>query len=105
MEATGRTGTMSNWPMPTGNQLMPRTQSETNRILIVDDHPLFREGLKQMIERTPGLVVCGEAENANEALVAIAELKPDLVLVDISLGVGSGIDLIKTIKTQFEDLP
>lgn len=84
---------------------MPRTQSESSRILIVDDHPLFREGLRQMIERTSDLVVCGEAENANEALAAIAELKPDLVLVDISLGVGSGIDLIKTIKAQYEDLP
>ena len=84
---------------------MARVQSQTNRILIVDDHPLFREGLKQMIDRTADLVVCGEAEDATEALKAIATLKPDLVLVDISLGIGSGIDLIKSIKTRYEDLP
>jgi DNA-binding NarL/FixJ family response regulator len=87
------------------NQLMPRTQSDTSRILIVDDHPLFREGLRQMIERTPNLVVCGEAEDAAEAMKAIDELEPDLVLVDISLGVGSGIDLIRAIKAKHEDLP
>lgn len=84
---------------------MARAQSQTNRILIVDDHPLFREGLKQMIDRTADLVVCGEAEDATEALKAIAMLKPDLVLVDISLGVGSGIDLVKSIKTRYEDMP
>jgi DNA-binding NarL/FixJ family response regulator len=75
------------------------------RILIVDDHPLFREGLQQMIDRTQDLMVCGEASEATEALKAIAELKPDLVLVDISLGVGSGIDLIKGIKSKYDDLP
>jgi DNA-binding NarL/FixJ family response regulator len=84
---------------------MARVQSQTNRILIVDDHPLFREGLKQMIDRTADLVVCGEAEDATEAMKAIASLKPDLVLVDISLGVGSGIDLVKAIKAGYEDLP
>jgi DNA-binding NarL/FixJ family response regulator len=78
---------------------------EKSRLLIVDDHPLFREGLRQIIERDPELTVCGEAANAAEALQAIPELKPDLVLVDISLGTSSGIDLIKTIKNQYDDLP
>src|SRR5580704_12223835 len=76
-----------------------------SRILIVDDHPLFREGLQQMIDRTPDLMVCGEAGDAKEALQAIVDQKPDLVLVDISLGVGSGIDLVKTIKSKYDDLP
>ena len=87
------------------SQSMPRTQTERSRILIVDDHPLFREGLQQMIDRTPDLAVCGEAEDVPEALKAIPDLKPDLVLVDISLGAGSGIDLIKAIKAKHEDLP
>lgn len=78
---------------------------DKSRLLIVDDHPLFREGLRQIIERDPELTVCGEAANAAEALQAISELKPDLVLVDISLGSSSGIDLIKTIKNQYDDLP
>ena len=76
-----------------------------SRILIVDDHPLFREGLQQLIDRDPQLAVCGEASSAAEALQAVPRLKPDLVLVDISLGGTSGIELIKHIKTEYEELP
>ncbi len=76
-----------------------------SRILIVDDHPLFREGLRQLIEREPDLMVCGEAAEGPEGLQAIGQLKPDLVLVDISLGASSGIDLIKAIRNQDEELP
>ena len=76
-----------------------------HRLLIVDDHPLFREGLRQIIERDPELTVCGEASSAAEALEAIPQIKPDLVLVDISLGGTSGIDLLKAIRTEYEELP
>jgi len=76
-----------------------------SRILIVDDHPLFREGLRQMIERNPEWVVCGEAADAAEAEAAVASLKPELIIIDISLGGSSGLDLIKSIKTQYEELP
>ena len=79
--------------------------SEKHRLLIVDDHPLFREGLQQMIDRTPGLKVCGEVADAASALRAIPEMKPDLVLVDISLGGTNGIDLIKNLKGKYDDLP
>jgi DNA-binding NarL/FixJ family response regulator len=78
---------------------------EKSRLLIVDDHPLFREGLRQMIDRTAGLMVCGEVADAAGALKAIPELKPDLVLVDISLGGTNGIDLIKSLKSKYDDLP
>ena len=78
---------------------------ETHRLLIVDDHPLFREGLRQIIERDPDLNVCGEAANSAEALALIPGIHPDLVLVDISLGGSSGIDLIKAIKSQYDELP
>lgn len=84
---------------------MSKTQAEKSRILIVDDHPLFREGLRQMIERNPELTVCGEAADSTQALRAIAEKKPDLALVDISLDGASGIDLIKNIKSKYDDLP
>jgi DNA-binding NarL/FixJ family response regulator len=84
---------------------MGKSQSEKNRILIVDDHPLFRQGLRQMIDRTPGLVVCGEAPDAPSAMKAVAELKPDLVLVDITLEGSNGIDLIKTLKAKYDELP
>lgn len=76
-----------------------------SRILIVDDHPLFREGLQQLIARDTDLEVCGEASNASEAMQRISELNPDLVVVDISLGASSGIDLIKTIRSTYDDLP
>jgi DNA-binding NarL/FixJ family response regulator len=84
---------------------MNEPQTQKSRIMIVDDHPLFREGLRQMIERNPEWMVCGEAADAEEAERAVAGLKPDLVIIDISLGASNGIDLIKTIKAQYEELP
>ncbi|HWW02849.1 MAG TPA: response regulator transcription factor [Candidatus Acidoferrum sp.] len=84
---------------------MSETASAKHRLLIVDDHPLFREGLRQIIERDPDLTVCGETATAAEALNAIPQIHPDLVLVDISLGGTSGIDLIKTIRNDYEELP
>lgn len=84
---------------------MNAPQPEKSRVLIVDDHPLFREGLRQMIERYPDLVVCGEAADAEQAMKELAALAPDLVLVDISLGGTNGLDLIKLIKDQNDELP
>ena len=68
-----------------------------NRILIVDDHPMMREGLRTLISRERDLIVCGEAETAGQALDAVANLKPDLVLADITLPGRNGIELIKDI--------
>lgn len=76
-----------------------------NRIFLVDDHAMFREGLRQLIEREADMAVCGDAADAPAALTGIAATSPDLVIVDISLGGTSGIELIKTIKSQYEDLP
>ncbi|MCI0744841.1 MAG: response regulator transcription factor [Verrucomicrobia subdivision 3 bacterium] len=67
------------------------------QILIVDDHPMVREGLAQLIAREPELAVCGEAGTAQEGLAKAAELKPDLILVDITLPGRSGLELIKDI--------
>src|SRR6516162_11812170 len=79
--------------------------STPSRIYIVDDHAMFREGLRQLIEHEPDFVVCGDSASAAEALPAITQLKPDLVIVDISLSGSSGIDLIRAIREQHEDLP
>ena len=79
--------------------------SVKSRIYIVDDHAMFREGLRYLIDREPDLTVCGDTADADEALRAIDELKPDLVIADISLSGTTGIDLIKAIKSKYEDLP
>lgn len=76
-----------------------------SRVFIVDDHPIVRQGLKLLIDQEPDLMVCGEAENARSVLPAIQDLKPDIAIIDISLGHDSGIELIKNIKLQHPDLP
>jgi DNA-binding NarL/FixJ family response regulator len=68
------------------------------RVLIVDDHPLMRRGLSELISREPDLVVCGEAEDAATALEVAKTANPHLMTVDISLKEGSGIELIKQLK-------
>jgi DNA-binding NarL/FixJ family response regulator len=72
--------------------------SVKTRIFIVDDHPLLRRGLAELINREPDMVFCGEAEDSPSALKAISQIKPDLVIVDISLKGYNGIELIKNIK-------
>lgn len=66
-------------------------------VLIVDDHPITRQGLSLLIDSEPDLSVCGEAETARAALEAVKRLTPDLVLIDVSLPDKSGIELIKDI--------
>jgi DNA-binding NarL/FixJ family response regulator len=79
-------------------------QNVKSRILIVDDHPMTRQGLVTLIEHQPDWAVCFEAQNAEQALEAIAKTKPDLVLVDISLPGKSGLELIKDIRAFHEHL-
>src|SRR6476646_11075921 len=78
---------------------------ETKRIVIVDDHPLFRKGLEQLIHSEDGFAVCGEADNAAEAMDVIRKLNPDLAIVDLSLPGANGIELIKNIRAEFSKLP
>jgi DNA-binding NarL/FixJ family response regulator len=78
---------------------------EAKRIVIVDDHPLFRKGLQEMIHSDGTFAVCGEAGNASEAMDVIRKLTPDLAIVDISLPGANGIELIKNIRTEFSQLP
>lgn len=78
--------------------------ADKSRVYIVDDHAMFRDGLRQMINLEPDLTVCGDAADAEQAMADIRQLRPDLVMVDISLAGSSGIDLVKCIKRDFEDL-
>jgi len=74
-------------------------------MLIVDDHPIVREGLVQQINREPDLVVCAQASNASHALAAVEEHQPDIVLVDINLPGRSGLELIRDLGAVAPELP
>jgi DNA-binding NarL/FixJ family response regulator len=80
-------------------------RNHRTRILLVDDHAVVRYGIAQLINRQPDLEVCGEEENASNALSAIGKLKPDLVIADISLKDSSGLELMRNIKAQYTKMP
>ena len=83
----------------------PTDPSGKHRVLVVDDHPIVRQGLTLLIDREPDLMVCGQAEEAHSAAHAIATLRPDIVLLDISLNGPDGLELLKQIRTRDADLP
>jgi len=70
---------------------------QTKRILIVDDHPIVREGLISLVSKQPDFEICGEAEDVLQALKLVEETKPHVVTIDISLARGNGLDLIRRI--------
>ena len=78
----------------------PNETGKTYRVLIVDDHPLMREGLTEVLERDPRLKICGEADDRQGALTAIRETNPDLVVVDLALKNSHGLELLKDIAAQ-----
>jgi DNA-binding NarL/FixJ family response regulator len=71
------------------------------RVLIIDDHPVIRQGLRYLLENTDDLTVCGEAESAKEARAAIDRLNPDVLICDISLG----IELVRNLRAHYPRLP
>jgi DNA-binding NarL/FixJ family response regulator len=82
-----------------------KTDETRAKILVVDDHPIVRKGLENLINYEKDLMVCQQVEDAHEAMKAIDKLKPDIVIVDISLKDKNGLELIKSIKIQHPDLP
>jgi DNA-binding NarL/FixJ family response regulator len=82
-----------------------RTRGAQARVLIVDDHPIVREGLRHVIDSQADLEVCGEARGQGEGWQAIRELDPDVVVVDVSLEQGDGIDLVREVRAQRPELP
>jgi DNA-binding NarL/FixJ family response regulator len=75
------------------------------RVLIVDDHPIVRQGLCRIMENEDDLVVCGEAETARDARTAIKELMPDVMIADISLKLSDGIELVRDVRAHYPHLP
>jgi DNA-binding NarL/FixJ family response regulator len=84
---------------------MVSAAGDKHRVLIVDDHPIVRHGLTQLIDAEPDLKVCGEAQSDREARAAIRELQPDVMIVDVSLAQGDGIDLVREVRAQRPDMP
>ena len=80
------------------------TTGNITRVLIVDDHPTVREGLGYRISHQPDMAVCGESADLDDALLKIADLQPDVVIVDIALKDSDGLDLIKEVRPQHRDI-
>ncbi len=94
--------------MPTKSSPAPTKPSAAGakrRIFVVDDHPIVRRGLVQLISHEADLEICGEAEDAQTALRAIKEAKPDMVLLDVSLKESDGLELAKELRVHVPDLP
>jgi DNA-binding NarL/FixJ family response regulator len=83
------------WPVQTGKKA----------VLVVDDHPLMRQGLALLINQQQDMLVCGEAEEAQAAMQAIAHLHPDIMILDISLTGPDGLELLKHVRATNPDLP
>lgn len=82
-----------------------RSTSKKNRVLIIDDHVMVREGVAEIIKHEDDLDVCGTATTANEGMEAVNKLKPDLVLVDITLPGKNGIEFIKDVRSMHPEMP
>ncbi len=78
--------------------------SKGHRIMLVDDHPVMRQGLVQLINQEPDLSICGQYEDAATAFAAIPTLNPDLAVIDLSLKGSSGLELVKSSRASFPKL-
>ncbi|MBI4697401.1 MAG: response regulator transcription factor [Nitrospirae bacterium] len=81
-----------------------KTSNPKRKIFIVDDHPIIRQGLAQLINQEDDLTICGEASDVPQAIDAIPKCSPDLTTIDISLGLGSGIQLLEALLYKYPDM-
>src|SRR5580765_6641880 len=86
-------------PAPVVNR-KPKT-----KVLLVDDHPILRAGLRRLIDAEADMLVCGEAEEGPKAFELVGTLQPDIAVIDISLKGSNGIELIKNLKARYPALP
>jgi DNA-binding NarL/FixJ family response regulator len=89
----------------TSSQLCAAETRSVRRVLIVDDHPVVRHGLRHLLENADDLDVCGEAETASDARTAIDRLHPDVLICDISLRQVDGIELVRNLRAHYPRLP
>ena len=84
---------------------MRTTEKNSIKIIIADDHPLFRRGLKHALEETNDIQVIGESSNGDDLLSLIKDCIPEIILLDISMPGKSGLDLLKQLKSEYPKLP
>lgn len=82
-----------------------KSGSSRKKVYLVDDHPVVQLGVRQLIEEQPDLVICGQAQKATEAIEGVARLKPDAVVLDLTLKSGDGFEVLKSITTRFPAVP
>jgi DNA-binding NarL/FixJ family response regulator len=87
-------------PAPAGG-----AKSRARRVLIIDNHPIVREGLLRLIDNEADLTVCAEADTARDARIAIKECTPDVIVADIGLNQGDGIELVRDVRAHHPHLP
>lgn len=78
---------------------------EKRRVMIVEDHPVFRMGLRELINEEKDLMVCGEADDAGQAFDEIARCCPHMIIIDISLKTRDGIELVRDVRRRYKDIP
>lgn len=83
----------------------PASKTERKRVMVVDDHAMMRSGLTQLINQQPGLEVCGEAGGPAEAMSKIPRCHPDLIVADITMKEGSGLEFIKNVLAVHGNVP
>lgn len=93
--------TNHNRPAAKTSRADTRSRTQEKRVFVVDDHPLMRESMARLIDSEPGLMCCGGAKSAEEAISEIPRCKPDIVITDITLPNRSGIELIKDLKAMY----
>ena len=97
--------TASKSTTPAAAVQQPAFEQPKRQVLIVDDHPIFRNGIIQLINHEPDLHVCGEICSAAQALGAVEDLKPDIVVLDLSIQGTNGIELMKSVRALHPHLP
>ena len=78
---------------------------KARRVLVIDSHPIVREGLRRVIENEDDLVICAEADTARDARNAIKQCAPDVIIADIGLNQGDGIELVRDVRAHYAHLP